>query len=156
MAKIDFDTSGFDNMMNDLRSLSFDVECPGCRKSFSVSVRDVGSTVTCPNCGSTIKIESEQFLSKLDSSFNRPVELFCFFPNIADTSHKFLVSFQLDLCCLSFQDSVFPPFCPFYWTCSVIHYSMKYSMDTPKQSARILSLSILGLLLPRFQSDITD
>ena len=59
MAKIDFDTFGFDNMMNDLRSLSFDVECPGCRKSFSVSVRDVGSTVTCPNCGSTIKIESE-------------------------------------------------------------------------------------------------
>ena len=42
MAKIDFDTSGFDNMMNDLRSLSFDVERPGCRKSFSVSVRDVG------------------------------------------------------------------------------------------------------------------
>ena len=27
-----------------------------------------------------------------------------------DTSHKFLVSFQLDLCCLSFQDSVFTPF----------------------------------------------
>lgn len=132
MAKIDFDTSGFDNMMNDLRSLSFDVECPGCRKSFSVSVRDVGSTVTCPNCGSTIKIESEQFFSKLDSSFNRPVELFCFFPNIADTSHKFLVSFQLDLCCLSFQDSVFPPFCPFYWTPSPLHYSRKYSIDTPK------------------------
>ena len=103
MAKIDFDTSGFDNMMNDLRSLSFDVECPGCRKSFSVSVRDVGSTVTCPNCGSRIKIESEYFSSKLDSSFNRPVELFCFFPDIADTSHKFLVSFQLDLCCLSLQ-----------------------------------------------------
>nr|DAN13687.1 MAG TPA: hypothetical protein [Caudoviricetes sp.] len=35
-------------------------------------------------------------------------------------------------------------------------YSRKYSIDTPKYSARILSLSILGLLLPDFQSVNVD
>ena len=59
MAKIDFDTSGFDNMMNDLRSLSFDVECPGCRKiGFCLCSRCRFNSYL-PNCGSTIKIESE-------------------------------------------------------------------------------------------------
>ena len=59
LAKFEFDSSGFDDMMKDLKSFSFDVECPGCKKSFSVSVNEVGSTVTCPNCGATIHIESE-------------------------------------------------------------------------------------------------
>ena len=59
MAKFEFDESGLNDFMNDLNHLSFDVECPECHHSFQISVGDIGKSVTCPNCKTNIKIESE-------------------------------------------------------------------------------------------------
>ena len=59
MAKFQFDDSGIDDFMNELNHFSFDVECPECNCSFEISVDDIGKSVTCPNCGVNIAIESE-------------------------------------------------------------------------------------------------
>lgn len=59
MAKFEFDSSGFDKILDDLKNFSFDVTCPKCGKSFEISINDSGKTVTCPNCGTDILIESE-------------------------------------------------------------------------------------------------
>ena len=59
MAPFEFDDSGIDDLMNELEHLSFDIECPECNHSFSISVYDVGKSVICPNCGVSISIESE-------------------------------------------------------------------------------------------------
>lgn len=56
---IEFDTSGLDDLMDDLNHLSFDIECPNCNHSIAVSVDDVGKTVTCPHCNTGVAIESE-------------------------------------------------------------------------------------------------
>ena len=37
MAPFEFDDSGIDDLMNELEHLSFDIECPECNHSFSIS-----------------------------------------------------------------------------------------------------------------------
>ncbi len=59
MVPFEFDDSGIDDLINELDHLSFDIECPECSHSFSISVDDVGKSVICPNCGVSISIESE-------------------------------------------------------------------------------------------------
>lgn len=59
MAPFEFDDSGIDDLINELDHLSFDIECPECNHSFSVSADDIGQSVICPNCGISISIESE-------------------------------------------------------------------------------------------------
>ena len=57
MAKFSVDFSGFDDFMYKLEH--FEVDCPECQHPFEISINDTGKTVTCPHCGSKIKIESE-------------------------------------------------------------------------------------------------
>lgn len=59
MTPFEFDDSGIDDFINELNHLSFDVKCPECNHSFSISADDIGQSVICPNCGISISIESE-------------------------------------------------------------------------------------------------
>lgn len=59
MAPFEFDDSGIDDLINELDHFSFDIECPECNHSFSISADDIGQSVMCPNCGISISIESE-------------------------------------------------------------------------------------------------
>lgn len=59
MASFEFDNSGIEAFINELENLSFDIKCPECNHSFSISTDDIGETVICPSCGISISIESE-------------------------------------------------------------------------------------------------
>lgn len=59
MAKLDFDSSGFNELISELEHFAFDVECPECNHSFAISVDDIGKSVICPHCGTSVSIESE-------------------------------------------------------------------------------------------------
>ncbi len=57
MAGIDFNTDGFDELMDELSSV--EIECLECGKPFSVSLDDFGTVVTCPHCNANIELISE-------------------------------------------------------------------------------------------------
>lgn len=46
------------NLMNAIAESEFELECPTCNKEFTVSVSDIGKSVTCPNCNELINLEA--------------------------------------------------------------------------------------------------
>lgn len=57
MAAFEFDSNAFDDILEELQTIT--VPCPECGESFDISVDDMDSSVICPHCKSTISIESE-------------------------------------------------------------------------------------------------
>lgn len=57
MATLDFDSSGFDDLIESLQH--FEIDCPECNQSFEITLDDIGNTVSCPHCHTQIKLESE-------------------------------------------------------------------------------------------------
>lgn len=56
MTDFEFDSSAFDEIEESLNTLS--VSCPICGKDFSITLDDLNTTVVCPHCEATIKLES--------------------------------------------------------------------------------------------------
>ena len=52
-----FETFGFDELLEDLKSL--EIECPDCGQTFSIQLDDLPGSVTCPHCGIEIQVENE-------------------------------------------------------------------------------------------------
>lgn len=46
-----------------LQNIDFDVNCPGCKKKFSVNMQQVGKSVICPHCRKPIQL-SDAGISK--------------------------------------------------------------------------------------------
>lgn len=57
MTTFDFDSSGFDDLIDELQH--FEIDCPECEQSFEISLEDIGNEVTCPHCHTKIKLDSE-------------------------------------------------------------------------------------------------
>lgn len=57
MTTFDFDSSGFDDLIDELQY--FEIDCPECEQSFEISLEDIGNEVTCPHCHTRIKLESK-------------------------------------------------------------------------------------------------
>lgn len=70
--------SSFNDLFGDAE---IDIECPNCKKSFTIMINQIGSTVVCPSCQSSVEL-------KKDSSFNDSVE------NITDALDEFNETFK--------------------------------------------------------------
>ena len=57
MASLEFDSSAFDDLEDQLNTLT--ISCPVCGKEFDIALDDLNSSVTCPHCHADMEIESE-------------------------------------------------------------------------------------------------
>lgn len=57
--------------MSILENMNFDVNCPNCNESISVSGNDVGTTITCPYCNVDIELQDKNFTNTVNSIENQ-------------------------------------------------------------------------------------
>lgn len=55
---------------NVIGNFDMDVECPACKKPFTISSKDVGKTVKCPHCKEKIKLKDNGFSDGLQTAEN--------------------------------------------------------------------------------------
>ena len=47
--------------MMKIEPFDFDVQCEGCKKEFTISTKDIGTTVHCPHCDAEIALNDDGF-----------------------------------------------------------------------------------------------